>query len=247
MEDWSQANDLAASMPGKLHELQDLFLVEAAKYNVFPIDDRTGERFNAEIAGRPELQSGRTSLILGPGMTHLMENTVLNVKNRSHVISAKLDIPEGGAEGVLVVQGGRFAGWSLYVKDGKLKYCHNWFNSDFYYVEADSELPSGEVEVQYQFAFDNGQPGAGGTGTLLVDGEQVGQSRIEKTVPYVFSADETMDIGKDTASPVTDDYDSGDANAFTGEIEWVRIDLAGDDLSDKEDPEQVYHRIMARQ
>ncbi len=247
MEDWSQANDLAASMPEKLRELQDLFFVEAAKYNVFPIDDRTGERFNPAIAGRPDLQSGRRSLTLGPGMTHLMEMTVLNVKNRSHVITAKLVVPEGGTEGVIVVQGGRFAGWSLYVKDGKLKYCHNWFNSELYYVEAESPLPSGEVEVQYQFRFDGGQPGAGGTGTLLVDGDQVGQGRIDKTVPFIFSADETMDIGKDTASPVTDDYPSGNANAFTGKIEWVRVDLEDDDVSHMEDPEQIYHRIMARQ
>ncbi len=246
-KDWSQANDLAASMPEKLRELQDLFFVEAAKYNVFPIDDRTGERFNPALAGRPDLQIGRRSLTLGPGMTHLMEMTVLNVKNRSHVISAKLVVPEGGAEGVLVVQGGRFAGWSLYVKDGKLKYCHNWLGSERYYVEAEAELPSGEIEVQYQFAFDGGQPGAGGTGTLLVDGDQVGQSRIDKTVPFFFSADETMDIGKDTASPVTDDYPSGNANAFTGKIEWVRVDLEDDDVSHMEDPEQIYHRIMARQ
>jgi arylsulfatase len=247
MEDWSQANDLAASMPEKLRELQDLFFVEAAKYNVFPIDDRTAERFNAAIAGRPTLQGGRTSLTLGPGMKHLMENTVLNVKNRSHVISAKLVVPEGGAEGAIVVQGGRFAGWSLYVKDGKLKYCHNWLGSESYYVEAEAKLPTGEIEVQYQFAFDGGQPGAGGTGTLLVDGAQVGQGHIDKTVPFLFSADETMDIGVDTASPVTDDYPSGDANAFTGEIVSVRIDLEDDDVSHMEDPEQIYHRIMARQ
>jgi arylsulfatase len=176
-----------------------------------------------------------------------MENTVLNVKNKSHVVSAKLDVPEGGAEGVIVAQGGRFAGWSLYVKDGKLKYCYNWLGSELYYVEAEDKLPNGEVEVQYQFAFDGGQPGAGGTGTLLVNGQPVGQARIEKTVPFVFSLDEAMDIGKETASPVTDDYPSGGANAFTGEIAWVRIDLEDDDVSHMEDPEQLYHRIMARQ
>ena len=180
-------------MPDKLREMQDLFFVEAAKYNVFPLDDRTGERFNAAIAGRPELQSGRKSITLGPGMTHLMENTVLNVKNRSHAVSAGLVVPRGGTGGVVVVQGGRFAGWSLYVKDGKLKYCYNWFDTERYYIEADRPLPSGEVEVQYQFAFDGGKPGTGGTGTLLVNGEQVAQGRIDKTVPFVFSADETMD------------------------------------------------------
>jgi arylsulfatase len=180
-------------------------------------------------------------------MTHLMENTVLNVKNRSHVISAKLVIPEEGANGVVVSQGGRFAGWSLYVDDGRLAYCYNWFDSDYYYVKADDPLPAGEVTVQYQFDFDGGRPGAGGTGTLLVDGETVAETRIDKTVPFVFSADETLDIGQDSASPVTDDYPGGEANAFTGGIEWVQIDLEDDEVSHLEDPEQTYHRIMARQ
>jgi len=245
--DWSQANDLSKEMPDKLRELQQLFLIEAAKYNVFPIDDRTGERFNAAIAGRPELQAGRNSMRLVPGMTHLMENTVLNVKNRSHVVSAKLVIPEEGANGVVVSQGGRFAGWSLYVDDGRLAYCYNWFDSDYYYVKADDPLPAGEVTVQYQFDFDGGRPGAGGTGTLLIDGETVAETRIEKTVPFVFSADETLDIGQDSASPVTDDYPGGEANAFTGGIEWVQMDLEDDEVSHLEDPEQTYHRIMARQ
>jgi len=207
--DWSQANDLSAEMPEKLQELQQLFLLEAAKYNVFPIDDRTGERFNATIAGRPELQSGRTSMRFGPGMSHLMENTVLNVKNRSHTITAELQIPGGGADGVIIVQGGRFAGWALYVTDGRPAYCHNRFETDRYHVRAPDPLPTGTITVQYQFDFDGGQPGAGGTGTLLVNGEVVAEGRIDKTVPFVFSADETLDIGRDKASPVTDDYPGG--------------------------------------
>jgi arylsulfatase len=245
--DWSQANDLSAEMPEKLHELQQLFLLEAAKYNVFPIDDRTGERFNAAIAGRPELQTGRTSMRFGPGMSHLMENTVLNVKNRSHTITAELQVPEEGADGVIIVQGGRFAGWALYVTDGRPAYCYNCFESDLYYVRASGPLPTGTVTVQYQFDFDGGRPGAGGTGTLLVDGEVVAEGRIDKTVPFVFSADETLDIGRDKASPVTDDYPGGPENAFSGTINWVQIDLVGEELAHAEDPEQTYHRILARQ
>jgi len=245
--DWSQANDLSAEMPDKLHELQQIFILEGAKYNVFPIDDRTGERFNAAIAGRPELQTGRTSMRFSPGMTHLLENTVLNVKNRSYTVTAQLVIPEDGADGVVIVQGGRFAGWALYVKDNKPAFAYNWFESNMYYVKSEQSLPAGEVTVQYQFDFDGGAPGAGGSGTLLVAGEVVGEGRIEKTVPFIFSADETMDVGKDTASPVTDEYGSGDANAFTGTIDWVQIDLEDDDVSHLEDPEQTYHRIMARQ
>ena len=245
--DWSQANDLSAEMPEKLAELQQVFLLEAAKYNVFPIDDRTGERFNAAIAGRPELQEGRTSMRFVPGMTHLMENTVLSVKNRSHVVTAELVIPEEGASGAIIVQGGRFAGWAFYLTDSRLSYCYNWFDSDYYYVKADGPLPTGEVTVQYQFDFDGGAPGAGGTGTLLVNGEVVAEERIDKTVPFIFSADETLDIGKDDASPVTSDYPAGRGNAFTGEIKWVQIDLEDDEVSHLEDPEQTYHRIMARQ
>jgi len=246
-QDWSQANDLSDEMPDKLHQLQQIFILEGAKYNVFPIDDRTGERFNAAIAGRPELQAGRTSQRFVPGMTHLTENTVLNVKNRSYTVTAQLVIPEDGANGVVIVQGGRFAGWALYVKDNKPVFAYNWFESDLYYVKSEPALPSGEVTVQYQFDFDGGAPGAGGSGTLLVDGEVVAEGRIDKTVPFIFSADETMDVGKDTASPVTDEYGSGDANSFTGTIDWVQIDLEDDDVSHLEDPEQTYHRIMARQ
>lgn len=246
-EDWSQAHDLSKEMPEKLRELQQLFLIEAAKYNVFPIDDRTGERFNATIAGRPELQTGRTSMRLVPGMTHLMENTVLNVKNRSHVVTAELVIPEGGSDGVIVAQGGRFAGWSLYVVDGRLAYCHNWFDSEYYYVKATDPVPTGEVTVQYQFDFDGRTPGAGGTGTLLINGQVVAEDRIGKTVPFVFSADETLDVGKDDASPVTSDYPSGKANAFSGTINWVQIDVEDDEVGHQEDPEQTYHRILARQ
>ncbi len=246
-EDWSQANDLSDEMPKKLHELQQLFLIEAAKYNVFPIDDRTGERFNATIAGRPELQTGRTSMRLVPGMTHLMENTVLNIKNRSHTITAQLEIPSEGANGAIIAQGGRFAGWSLYLVDGRLAYCLNWFDSEYYYVKAENPLTAGEITVQYQFDFDGGTPGAGGTGTLLVDGQVVAEGRIDKTVPFIFSADETLDVGKDEASPVTSDYPAGSENSFTGEIKWVQIDLEDDDVSHLEDPEQTYQRIMARQ
>ncbi len=245
--DWSQTNDLSGQMPDKLHELQQLFLIEGAKYNVFPIDDRTGERFNAAIAGRPELQAGRSTQRFVPGMTHLTENTVLNIKNRSHVVTTQIQVPQGGVDGVLIAQGGRFAGWAVYVVDNRPAYCHNWFDSEYFYVRSEVALPTGEVTVQYQFEFDGGQPGAGGAGTLLVNGEVVAEGRIDKTVPFVFSADETMDIGSDTASPVTDDYPDGPANHFSGKIDWIEISVDEDEVSRLEDPEATYHRIMARQ
>jgi arylsulfatase len=246
-EDWSQANDLSSEMPEKLKELQDLFLVEAARYNVFPLDDRRYERFNPAIAGRPDLPAGRESMTFYPGMTHLMEMTVLNIKNRSHTITAEVEIPEGGAEGVLIAQGGRFAGWSLYVKDSSAKYVHNWFDSEYYYVGGQEKLPAGTVNIRYHFNFEGDAPGGGGTGTLYVNDEKVTEAQIDKTVPFIFSADETLDVGGDLALPVTDDYPEGEKNQFSGKINWVRVDLEEDSVSHLEPEELKYHRALARQ
>ena len=246
-KDWSQANDLSKEMPDKLRELQELFLIEASKYNVFPLDDRRYERFNPAIAGRPDLPHGRTTMTFYPGMTHLMEMTVLNVKNRSHTITAEVEIPEEGANGVIIAQGGRFAGWSLYVKDGAAKYVHNFFDQEYNYVGAEKKLPTGTVNIRYHFDFDGGEPGAGGVGTIHVNEKVVAEGRINKTVPFIFAADETLDVGVDGAAPVTDDYPEGEANQFTGVINWVRIDLEDDDVSHLEPEETKYHRIMARQ
>jgi arylsulfatase len=245
--DWSQANDLSDEMPDRLREMQELFLIEASKYNVFPLDDRRYERFNPAIAGRPDLPGGRTTMTFYAGMDTLMENTVLNVKNRSHTITAEIEVAAGKTDGVIIAQGGRFAGWSLYVKDGVLKYVHNFFDMEYSYVEAAETLPAGTVNVRYHFSFDGGQPGAGGTGTLHVNDKLVGEGHITKTVPFVFSADETLDVGGDLALPVTDDYPVGEKNQFKGSINWVRIDLEEDDVSHLEPEEQKYRRIIARQ
>jgi arylsulfatase len=176
-----------------------------------------------------------------------MEMTVLNIKNRSHTITAEVEVSEGNTDGVIIAQGGRFAGWSLYVKDGVAKYVHNWFDVEYFYVEADEKLPEGTVNVRYHFDFDGGQPGAGGTGRLYYNDILVGEGRIEKTVPFIFSGDETMDVGGDLALPVTDDYPEGEKNKFKGTVNWVRIDLEEDDVSHLEPEEQKYHRIIARQ
>jgi arylsulfatase len=246
-KDWSQAHDLSKEMPEKLRELQDLFLVEAAKYNVFPLDDRRSERFDPSIAGRPDLPAGRTTMTFYPGMSHLTENTVLNVKNRSHTITAEVEIPEGGAKGVIIAQGGRFAGWSLYVKDGAAKYCYNWFDADYFYVGGEEKLPTGVVNIRYHFNFEGDAPGGGGTGTIYVNNAKVAERKISKTVPFIFSADETLDVGGDLALPVTDDYPEGESNKFSGKINWVRIDLEEDNVSHLEPQELKYHRALARQ
>ena len=222
-------------------------MVEAAKYNVFPLDDRTGERFNAAVAGRPDLPAGRETMTFYPGMSHLTENTVLNVKNCSHTVTAEVEIPDGGANGVIIAQGGRFAGWSLYVKDGSAKYVHNWFDSAYYYVGGEKKLPAGTVNIRYHFNFQDVAPGGGGIGTLYVNDEKVAEGQIEKTVPFMFSVDETMDIGGDLALPVTDDFPEGEGNKFSGKIHWVRVDLEADSASHLEPEELKYRRALARQ
>ena len=223
-EDFSQANDLAASNPEKLAELQNLFMEEAIKYDVLPLDDRTYERFNAAIAGRPDLMGERTSLTVYPGM-HMTENAFINVKNRSHSITAEVEIPDGGADGVIMAQGGRFAGWSLYMKNGRVSYVHNWVGKDRYTITAPEQVAAGKATIRYDFAYDGGdKPGTGGTGTISVNGRKVAEGRIGNTTPFLFSADETADVGLDAATPVTEDYAEGD-NAFTGMIEKVTVEL----------------------
>jgi hypothetical protein len=225
--DWSQAHNVAKQHPEKLRELQQLFLIEAAKYQVFPLDDRRAERFNSDIAGRPDLQAGRRSMTLYPGMTHLNENTVPNLKDKSFAVSAEVVVPQGGASGAIIAQGGRFGGWCLYCKAGVLAYCHNWVGRAHYYVRANQPLTPGRHTLRFEFHYDGGGVGKGGAGTLFVNDQQVGQGRIDQTVPFLFSSDDFMDIGMDTGAPVTEDYETAQGR-FTGEIAWVRLDLGGD-------------------
>ena len=143
-DDFSESQDLAAKYPAKLKQLQQLFLVEAAKYNVLPLDDRRIERFIPVLAGRPSLMWGRTSLTLYPGMSAMMENATLDIKNRSHTVTAEIEVPQGGGDGVIIAQGGRFGGWTLYMKGGKLKYCYNWLNMQRYTIESKDALAPGK-------------------------------------------------------------------------------------------------------
>jgi arylsulfatase len=223
-KDFSQANDLAAANPDRLKEMQKLFLTEAVKYNVLPLDDRVFERFNAAIAGRPDLMGDRKSITLFEGMIGITENTFINVKNTSHSITAHVEIPQDGGEGVIICQGGRFAGWSLYMKDGKVSFVHNWVDKDYYTITAPEALPAGKATIRYDFDYDGGDPGSGGKGTISVNGKRVAEGRIEKTVPFLFSADETADVGTDNATPVTKAYKEGD-NQFNGKIDKVTVEL----------------------
>lgn len=222
--DFSQADDLAAQRPEKLKELQALFLKEAVKYNVLPIDDRSVERLDPALAGRPDLMGGRSALTVYEGMTGMGENAFINIKNRSHTISAEVDIPKGGANGVILAQGGRFAGWSLSMKDGKAAYTYNWVGRERTTIRSPQPVPAGRATIRFEFAYDGGERGAGGKGTLFVNGKQVAEGRIEKTVANLFSPDETADVGVDEATPVTEDYKERD-NKFTGKIRKVTVEL----------------------
>ena len=133
-------------------------------------------------------------------------------------------MPEGGAEGVIIAQGGAFAGWSLYAKSGRPTYCYNLLGLQRFKIEGDAAIPAGTHQVRMEFAYDGGGLAKGGTVTLYVDGDKVGEGRVEATVPMIFSADETADVGRDTASPVSDDY-TGESSLFTGTVDWVQIDI----------------------
>ena len=246
-DDWTQARNLADEQPEKLRELQTLFMLEGAKYDVFPLDDRRAERFNAELAGRPQLVHGNRQLLFG-GMGRLSENSIVVMKNKSFALTAEIEVPEGGASGVIVAQGGAFGGMSLYAKEGKPAYCYNLFGLQRFKVYGDGELGPGEHQVRVEFAYDGGGLGKGGDVKLYVDGNQVGEGRVDATVPMLFSADETTDLGTDSATPVTDDLEHEQLR-FNGRVRWVEIDL-GEDAEDVDHlitPEERYRIAMARQ
>jgi arylsulfatase len=229
-EDFSQAHDLAAQNPAKLKELQDLFTKEAIKNHVLPIDDRRSERFDASIAGRPDLMGNRTSLTVYPGMTGMAENAFINVKNRSYTITAPVELKDANTNGVIIAQAGAFGGWVLYMKDGKVHHEYNYFGVERTNIGGQTAVPSGKHEVKYEFIVDAPKPGSGGKCALYMDGQKVAEGRIPKTQPYAFSADEGADVGVDNETMVSNDYKPGE-NKFSGKIEKVTIDTKPSNLS----------------
>jgi arylsulfatase len=220
-DDFSEANDLAAKNPQKLKELQDLFWIEATKYNVLPLDDRFIER--ADPAMRPSLIEGRTKFTYFPGTRRVPESSSPNVKNKSHSITADVEIPKDGADGVLVAAGGIVGGYALFVKDGKPTYEYNYFTVERFKIAGKDALTAGKHTIRFEFKYDGGGVGKGGTGTLFVDGNEVARGRIDKTVLGRFSADETFDTGEDTGSPVSDLYKA--PFRFEGRITKIEIEL----------------------
>ncbi|HUL60521.1 MAG TPA: arylsulfatase [Anaeromyxobacteraceae bacterium] len=223
--DFSLANDLAAKNPAKLAELKALFMSEAEKHHVLPIDDRVVERGIASVVGRPDLMAGRTSLTLAEGMTGMLENVFLNVKNKSKTITAEVEVPAGGASGAILAQGGRFGGWALYVKDGKPAYDYNFLGMQRTTIAAPQPLAPGKNTVKLDFAYDGGGLGKGGKGTLFVNGQKVAEGRIEHTEAIMFSADETADVGIDLGTPVVEAIGSEARSRFTGHIPRVTIEV----------------------
>ena len=239
-DDWTQAHDVAADEPDRLRHLQRLFLIEAAKYNVLPLDDRKFERFNSDLAGRPQLVKGNTQVLFG-GMGRLSENSVINLKNKSYALTADLSVPEAGANGVIVAQGGRFGGWSLYLHEGKPAYCYNLTASS---SSRSTPTPRSRPATT-RCAWSSTTTAAGwpraapspctSTATPSVTG------RIDATQPMIFSGDETTDVGTDSATPVSDDY-TAETGRFTGRVRRVQIDI-GDDANDADHlitPEERY-------
>jgi arylsulfatase A-like enzyme len=246
-KDWSQAKDLSKEMPQKLHDLQRLWLIEATRYKVLPLDDRMIEKMNPDTAGRPVLVKGKTQLLFG-GMGRLSENCVLNLKNKSHSVTAEIVVPERGAEGVIISQGANIGGWSLYAKAGKLRYCYNWGGFKHFIVEGSTPIPAGEHQVRMEFAYAGGGLGKGGKVTLYTDGKKVGEGEIGATLAIIFSADDGCDVGEDSGAPVSPDY-GPQGNAFNGRVKGVQLAIA--DAAENADhlvnPEDAIRVALARQ
>jgi len=246
-KDWSQSKDLSKENPKKLYELQRLFIIEATRYKVLPLDDRMMEKMNPDTAGRPVLIKGKTQILFG-GMGRLSENCVLNLKNKSHSVTAEIVVPEKGAEGVIIAQGANIGGWSLYAKGGKLKYCYNWGGFKHFIVEGVTPIPAGEHQVRMEFAYAGGGLGKGGKATLYVDGKKVGEGDVGATLAIIFSADDGLDVGEDSGAAVSPDYGPV-GNAFNGEVRGVQLSIADDPNNSDHlvKPEDAIRAALGRQ
>lgn len=245
--DWSQAKNIAKENPEKLHELQRLWIIEAGRYKVLPLDDRVFEKMNPDTAGRPVLIKGTTQLLF-PGMGRLSENCVLSIKNKSHSVTAEIVVPRGGAEGVIVAQGANIGGWSLYFNEGKFKYCYNYGGFGNTFVESAETVTSGEHQVRMEFAYAGGGLGKGGKVTLYIDGKKVGEGDVAATLAIVYSADDGLDVGEDSGAPVSPDY-GPTGNAFNGTIKGIVLETeeGAENPAHMVKPEQVLAAAMGRQ
>jgi arylsulfatase len=179
-------------------------------------------------------------------MGRLSESSVVSIKNKSFSVTAEVDVPEGGASGVIIAQGGRFGGWAVYVKDGAARFVYNTLGIHEFATAADAPIPAGTHQVRMEFAYDGGGLAKGGDVTLYYDGNAVGTGRVEHTQPMIFSADETTDIGYESGTTVSPDYTAHESR-FTGKLNWVQLDVGTDDHDHFIDPEERLRVAMARQ
>jgi arylsulfatase A-like enzyme len=247
--DFTEHDDLSVQNPGKLKELQTLFVQEAKKYNVFPLDDRSAERLSPVATGRPMgAIQGLTKVTYWPGVTRIPEGSAIDVKNKSFSITAEVDMPPNGAEGVIITQGGLFAGWALIVENSKPVFIYNWLQEQITKIVSPVALPQGKSVVSFQFSYDGGGVGKGGTGALSIGGKQVASAHIEKTVPFRFSLDESLDVGEDTGTPVSMDYFDKMPFRFTGTLGGVTVEIAPSSAAEQKqaaDAQQTVRQKMA--
>ena len=229
-EDFSQSENLADSEAEKLRELKRLFYLEAVKYDVLPLDNSKVERL--DVSNRPNLTEGRNEFTYYEGMTRIPEGSAPDLKNKSFGISAEIEVPEGGAEGLIMTQGGRFSGLGLYLLEGKPVFHYNLCGVERYNVAGADALKPGKHVITLDFNYDGGGVGKGGTATLTVDGKQVATEKLSRTIAFRMSLDETLDIGEDTGTPVSEDFQT--PFKFTGEIGKVTITLADHKLTEEE-------------
>lgn len=219
-EDFSLSNNLAAKNSEKLKELQTIFMKEAEKYHVLPLDDRLLERLDAETVGRPDVMGKRTKVTYGEGMKGMGVDVFISTRNTSYSITSEVEVKEK-ANGVLVCQGGKFGGFSFYVKEGKPAFTYNFLGLDSYNIQADQALKPGKHTIVYDFKYDGGGLGKGGTGTITVDGNKVAEGKLTKTQPGIFSVDDLADVGTDDGTPVTN---YGTSPHFNGKLDKVTIE-----------------------
>lgn len=246
--DYSQVNDLSRELPGKLHELQRLWLIEAVKYNVLPLDDRTVERLNPELAGRPQYVTGDRQ-ILYPGMGRLTEASVLNIKNKSFQVTAQLAIADGAdgdVKGTIYAQGGSFGGWGLMVHQGATRFVYNLLGVRQFIIDADRPIPDGEHQIRAEFTYDGGGLGKGGNITLYTDGQKVGEGRVEATEPMTFSISETAEVGRELGTPVLPGAEP-ESTELNAEIKWVELTTGADDHTHLINPEDILHKLLTTQ
>jgi arylsulfatase len=222
-QDFSQADNLATKNPDKLKELVDLWWAEAARHDVLPLDWRSVERLSEQITGRPSLATGRKTFVYNTPLVALPEGSAPDLKNKSFTITAEVELPSDGGDGMIFTQGGITAGWGFYLLKGKLVGLHNYIGLERYRAVSTENLPTGKATLTFDFKYDGGGMGKGGTITLLANGKKIGEVRVDKTAGFKYSLYEGQDIGEDSGSPV--DFDYTPPFKFKGRIDKVTVDL----------------------